>query len=164
MFQLKHRLITFCPFFHLNEWLCLRLFVLANKSFPITVQIGSMAAGLTQTKHRWPSQTTVSQMRLSFWEQLLPPSLPHSRPEKFNKDIQNYVKLIHYVHICLYLLCKCICGCHTEQSSGTDVWLHGRVLPLGGSCFSYSLNWKGEHIESGTKTRIWLLTNIKGMY
>lgn len=156
--------MTIFPVFHLNEWIRLRLFAVARKSFPIIVQIGSMAAGLTQTKHRWPSQTTVSQTRLSFWEPLLPPFLPHSRPEKFNTDTQNHVKLIHHVHVCLYLPCKCRYGCHTAQSSGTDVWLHGRVLPLDGSCFSYSLNWKWEYTELGTKTIICLLINIKGMY
>lgn len=106
---------------------------------------GSVADGLTQTRRRSPGQTTVSQTRPLFWEPLLPPSRPHSRPEKFSTDTQNLITQASLnTRTCeivgLYLPCRCRCGCRTVQSSGSDVWLRGRVLPLGDSCFSYSLN------------------------
>lgn len=48
----------------------------------------------------------------------------------------------HVAFLGFYLPCKCRCGCRIGQSSGSGVWLHGRVPPLGDSCFSYSLSWK----------------------
>lgn len=94
MLPLGHRAAkaTNSKYFQFNKWVDHTVFAI-----PTHPPLGSVVAGLTQTRRRWPSQTTVSQTRPSFWEPLLPPSLLHSRPEKFSTDLvkQVYFNIIY---------------------------------------------------------------------
>ena len=71
---------------------------------------GSVVVRLTQTRRRWPNQTTVSQTRPSFWEPLLPPSLLRSRPEEFQHRPRQAGIRQHDIHVWHFWVCTRLAG------------------------------------------------------
>lgn len=173
-FHVKEGRITTCvisPCFNHNKQRRIRLFLPARTPFPIIFQMvlwqtDSPRPGVDgQAKPRW-----VRRGRRFGNHYHLFPSLVAGL-KKFITGTQKHIQQAYGTSApacvrCLFffnLPCKCRCGCHTAQSSGSDVWLRGRVLPSGDSCSSYSLSWRREDTVSETKART-CLQIFKGIY